>query len=114
MRALLRGRSRQALLWAALFVTVVSTSSTVVVETQEPAMRWDGLIELVSGRNDSPPPNLNPPTPANGPSQMSRHAMSGDAAMALADALHPALALVDVHLSDGPPGGEVARAQVEG
>jgi CheY-like chemotaxis protein len=37
------------------------------------------------------------------------HAMSGDEALALAEALHPDLALVDVHLSDGPTGVEVAR-----
>ena len=42
------------------------------------AANMDGLIELVSGRNDSPPPSLNPPIPADGPSQMSRHAVSGD------------------------------------
>jgi CheY-like chemotaxis protein len=37
------------------------------------------------------------------------HAMSSDEAVALADALRPDLALVDVHLSDGPTGVEVAR-----
>lgn len=37
------------------------------------------------------------------------HAMSSDEAMALARDLHPDLALVDVHLGDGPTGVEVAR-----
>ena len=36
-------------------------------------------------------------------------AMSSDEAVALAQQLHPDLALVDVHLSDGPTGIEVAR-----
>lgn len=36
-------------------------------------------------------------------------AMSSDEAVNLAEALHPDLALVDVHLSDGPTGVEVAR-----
>ena len=107
MRAFLRGRARQALLSGALIVTVAS-SSTTVVETQEPAMRWDGLIELVSGRNDGPPPTLNPPIPADGPSQVSRHAVSGDGryvvftanAPALAGYYAPALYLRDRRLTD--------------
>ena len=37
------------------------------------------------------------------------HAMSSDEAMALAAALRPDLALVDVHLRDGPTGIDVAR-----
>ncbi|EJL25335.1 response regulator of citrate/malate metabolism [Caulobacter sp. AP07] len=37
------------------------------------------------------------------------HAMSSDEAMAMANDLHPDLALVDVHLRDGPTGVEVAR-----
>ena len=37
------------------------------------------------------------------------HAMSSDEAVALAAALLPDLALVDVHLRDGPTGVEVAR-----
>lgn len=36
-------------------------------------------------------------------------AMSSDEAVNLAEALHPDLALVDVHLSDGPTGVDVAR-----
>ena len=73
-----RSRASQALLWGALIVTAVSSRGPVAAQAQEPAMRWDGLIELVSGRNEYPPPNLNPPIPADGPSQMSRHAVSGD------------------------------------
>jgi len=71
-------------------------------------MRWDGLIELVSGRNETPPPSLNPPIPADGPSQMSRHAVSGDGryvvftanAPALGSYNAPALYLRDRRLSD--------------
>lgn len=37
------------------------------------------------------------------------HAMSSDEALELAAAMRPDLALVDVHLSDGPTGIEVAR-----
>ena len=91
MRACLRGRASQVLLWGALIVTAVSSRGTVVVEAQEPAMRWDGLIELVSGRNEDPPPTLNPPTPADGPSQMSRHAVSGDGRYVVFTANAPAL-----------------------
>ena len=91
MRACLRGRANQVLLWGALIVTAVSNRGTVVVEAQEPAMRWDGLIELVSGRNDAQPPTLNPPTPADGPSQMSRHAVSGDGRYVVFTANAPAL-----------------------
>lgn len=36
-------------------------------------------------------------------------AMSSDEAVELAERLHPDLALVDVHLSDGPTGVDVAR-----
>jgi len=36
-------------------------------------------------------------------------AMSSDEAVTLAETLHPDLALVDVHLSDGPTGVDVAR-----
>ena len=71
-------------------------------------MRWDGLIELVSGRNEYPPPNLNPPIPADGPSQMSRHAVSGDGryvvftanAPSIAGYYGPSLYLRDRRLSD--------------
>ncbi|MDB5433294.1 MAG: hypothetical protein JWP35_4410 [Caulobacter sp.] len=38
------------------------------------------------------------------------HAMSGDEAVELAARLQPDLALVDVHLRDGPTGIDVARA----
>lgn len=41
------------------------------------------------------------------------HAMSADEAVRLASALHPDLALVDVHLRDGPTGVEVARRIVD-
>jgi len=102
-----RSRASQALLWGALIVTAVSSRGPVAAQGQEPAMRWDGLIELVSGRNEYPPPNLNPPIPADGPSQMSRHAVSGDGRyvvfIANAPSLGnygPALYLRDRRLSD--------------
>jgi CheY-like chemotaxis protein len=41
------------------------------------------------------------------------HAMSSDEAVELAASLRPDLALVDVHLSDGPTGVEVARKIVD-
>ena len=37
------------------------------------------------------------------------HAMTADEAVTMAHDLHPDLALVDVHLADGPTGVEVAR-----
>ena len=92
MRAFLVGRASQALLWGALIVTAVSSRGPVIVEAQAPAMRWDGLIELVSGRNEFPPPSLNPPIPADGPSQMSRHAVSGDGRYVVFTANAPSIA----------------------
>lgn len=41
------------------------------------------------------------------------HAMTSDEAVDLARSLHPDLALVDVHLRDGPTGIEVARQIAE-
>lgn len=41
------------------------------------------------------------------------HAMSSDEAVAMASSLKPDLALVDVHLRDGPTGVEVARRIAE-
>jgi len=92
MRACLRGRLSQVLLWGALIVSAVSNRATIGVAAQEPAMRWDGLIELVSGRYEYSPPSLNPPIPADGPSQMSRHAVSGDGRYVVFTANAPALA----------------------
>jgi CheY-like chemotaxis protein len=42
------------------------------------------------------------------------HALSSDEAVTLAASLRPDLALVDVHLRDGPTGVEVARKIVDG
>ncbi|HEU4891646.1 MAG TPA: Ig-like domain repeat protein [Vicinamibacterales bacterium] len=103
-----RSRANQALLCGALIVTAISSRGPVPVQAQEPTMRWDGLIELVSGRNDSPPPSWNPPIPADGPSQMSRHAVSGDGryvvftanAPSIAGYYGPSLYLRDRRLSD--------------
>src|SRR5262245_21536584 len=107
MRVFLRGRASQALLWGALIVTALSSRGNVV-EAQGPAMRWDGLIELVSGRNEGTPVPFNPPIPADGVSQTSRHAVSGDGryvvftanAPALAGFYGPGLYLRDRRLSD--------------
>lgn len=41
------------------------------------------------------------------------HAMTSPEAVELADRLHPDLALVDVHLSDGPTGVDAARQMTE-
>lgn len=124
MGAFLRGRASQVLLWGALIVTAVSSRGTVAVDAQEPAMRWDGLIELVSGRNEAPPPTTNPPTPADGPSQMSRHAVSGDGRYVVFTANAPALGyygpalyLRDRRLSDtrlllGGGGGDLRDAVI--
>ena len=94
MPACLRGRASQLLLWGALIVTATAVSSrvTIVVEAQAPSMRWDGLIELVSGKTPYPPPTMDPPTPADGPSQMSRHAVSGDGRYVVFTANAPASA----------------------
>src|SRR5262245_10365071 len=92
MRAFLRSRASQALLWGALIVTAVSSPGAGVVDAQQPAMRWDGLIELVTGRNDGAPPYMNAPIPADGPSQMARHAVSGDGRYVVFTASAPALA----------------------
>ena len=90
MGAFVRGRASRALLWGALIVTAVSSRGTSAVKAQEPAMRWDGLIELVSGRSESQP-TTNPPIPADGPSQMSRHAVSGDGRYVVFTANAPSL-----------------------
>ena len=91
MRAFLRGRASQVLLWGALIVTAVSTRGHVVVDAQEQGQRWDGLIELISGKYDYLPPPSMPPVPADGPSQMSRHAMSADGRYILFSANAPSL-----------------------
>ena len=91
MRVFLRGRASQVLLWAALVATAASSRGHVVVEAQVPGLRWDGLIELISGKyNYLPPPSM-PPTPADGPSQMSRHAVSADGRYILFSANAPSL-----------------------
>src|SRR5262245_15774629 len=87
----LRGRTSQVLLCGALIGAAASGRGPVVVEAQGPAMRWDGLIELVSGKNEGPPPSMNPPVPADGPSQMSRHAVSGDGRYVVFTANAPSL-----------------------
>jgi hypothetical protein len=91
MRVYLRNRASQLLLWSALVVMVVSGSGDVRVEAQAPALRWDGLIELISGKYDYPPPTTTPQTPADGPSTMTRHAVSGDGRYVVFTAEAPSL-----------------------
>lgn len=88
-------RASHALLWSALIVAAVSGSSGVSVEAQAPPLRWDGLIELISGKYDYTPPTNLPPTPADGPSQMTRHAVSGDGRYIVFTATAPALGAWD-------------------
>ena len=57
-----------------------------------------GPIEPVSGRNEAQPPTLNPPRPADGPSEMSRHAVSGDGRYIIFTATAPALGFYDTAL----------------
>ena len=49
------------------------------------------LIELISGKYDYLPPPTLPPTPADGPSRMSRHGVSGDGRYVLFTANAPSL-----------------------
>ena len=58
---------------------------------QEPALpqRWDGLIELISGLYQWAPPTVDPPIPADGPSEMSRQAINGDGRYILLNATAP-------------------------
>lgn len=90
MRAFLRSRASQVLLCGALIATAIS-SRAIVIDAQEPPMRWDGLIELISGRYDYPPPTSTPPNPADGPSEMTRHAVSGDGRFIVFTANAPSL-----------------------
>jgi hypothetical protein len=91
MRADLRLRHRKALLLAGWIAVSVLSGHDRRLLAQEPPLRWDGLIELVSGRYDYPPPTTMPPTPADGPSQMSRHAVSADGRYILFTAEAPSL-----------------------
>ena len=98
MRVYLRGRASHALLWSALIFAAVSSGRGISVEAQTPTLKWDGLIELISGRYNYPPPNTMPPMPADGPSQMSRHAVSGDGRFIVFNATAPALGFYDLAL----------------
>jgi hypothetical protein len=78
MSVLLRARLRQAGLFLVLLVVALASNSGGPASAQESAMRWDGLIELITGRYNYPPPALEPQIPADGNSTMSRHATSAD------------------------------------
>jgi dipeptidyl aminopeptidase/acylaminoacyl peptidase len=91
MRVFLRGRAKYLLPWSVVIVAAVSGGSSVNVTAQGPALRWDGLIELISSRYDYPPPTSTPPNPADGPSEMTRHAVSGDGRYIVFTANAPAL-----------------------
>ncbi len=98
MRADLRLRHRKALLLAGWIAVSMLSGHDPRVLAQEPALRWDGLIELISGRHDYPPPTTMPPTPADGPSQMSRHAISGDGRYIVFTAVAPSLGYPETSL----------------
>src|SRR5687767_11368347 len=70
MRAFLRGRASQVLLWGALIVAAVSSPSTIVLDAQAPMLRWDGFIEHVTAAAAGPEPD--------GPSRFSSHAVTRD------------------------------------
>jgi hypothetical protein len=71
-------RSRSLLAFALIVGACFVPGSVARVAAQEPAMRWDGLFEVVSGRGDYPYPWSPPTQPADASSRTSRHAISGD------------------------------------
>ena len=95
MRVYLRHRASHVLLWSALMIAAVSSGGRATLDAQSPPLRWDGLIELISGKYDYPPPTLTPPVPADGPSEMTRHAVSGDGRYVVFSAAAPALGYYD-------------------
>jgi Concanavalin A-like lectin/glucanases superfamily/MBG domain (YGX type)/Bacterial Ig-like domain (group 3)/IPT/TIG domain/MBG domain/WD40-like Beta Propeller Repeat len=74
-------RTRASALFLILLIAGISGArGNRVLAQQEPApaQRWDGLIELISGVYQWMPPTTEPPIPADGASEMSRQAISGD------------------------------------
>ena len=101
MSGSVQSRASRVLLCGALIVTAVSSRGDLVVEAQAPALRWDGRTELISGKYDYlPTPSTM--TPADGPSQMSRHAVSADGRYVIFNANAPSLGHYDdaVYLRD--------------
>jgi hypothetical protein len=78
MYASLRGRLRPAGLCLVLVIVAIASQPGERASAQEAPMRWDGLIELISGRYPYPTPAIEPPTPADAASTMARHAISAD------------------------------------
>ena len=78
MHASLRVRLRQVSLFVVLLGVALASNPGGRAAAQEPAMRWDGLIELISGWYNYPPPTVDPPVPADNASTMSRRAISAD------------------------------------
>ena len=87
------GRARALLLLAISSLAVFSGAHGTTARAQElePARRWDGLVELISGSYWTAPPATEPQVPADGPSQVSRHAVSGDGRYVLFSANAPNL-----------------------
>ena len=89
--------SARARTFALLLILVIAGISGArdnrVLAQQEPtpAQRWDGLIELISGIYPWTPPTTEPPIPADGASEMSRHAISGDGRYIFFNANAPSL-----------------------
>lgn len=78
MHASRRGRFRQAGLFVGILITALASNPGSRAAAQSPAMRWDGLLELISGRYNYLPPVIEPPTPADSGSTMSRHGVTAD------------------------------------
>ena len=87
-------RTRRSALFLILVIAGISGArDNRLLAQQEPAppQRWDGLIELISGFYQWTPPTVDPPIPADGPSEMSRHAINGDGRYILFNATAPNL-----------------------
>ncbi len=87
-------RTRTSALFLILVIAGISGArDNRLLAQQEPAppQRWDGLIELISGFYQWTPPTVDPPIPADGPSEMSRHAINGDGRYILFNATAPNL-----------------------
>jgi len=95
-----RGRAKSFLLVLTCLGLALTGARGTRVHAQEPipAQRWDGLIELISGVYPWQPPTTEPPIPADGPSELSRHAISADGRFIVFTANAPSLGYSDVAL----------------
>jgi len=87
-------RTRASVLFLVLVIAAISGArDNRVLARQEPApaQRWDGLIELISGHYQYAPPSADAPIPADGPSEMSRQAISADGRYIIFTANAPSL-----------------------